>query len=479
MVSVWLALAFLLMGLAVGVGVGLWLARSSLAGQLGDLQQQLRQRDERVGQYESELRQALQDRARFEQQAQQAQDLLAQNQHLQAQVTELQSQIAALRTEKEADREKLAWIETAQQSLQATFEALASRALDRNVEQFLRSAEERLSALREQLYGGLNTHKESILGTVQPLQQSLKLLEEHVRQLERAREGAYQALKQQIDQLLQLQRHLQDSTARLQEALRNPQARGAWGEMQLRNIIEMAGLMRHVDFLEQVSMGDGRPDVVVLLPDGGYLPIDAKVPMSGYLEAFSKADPSERTQGLQQHLKDLRAHIDKLSQRDYLKGLSLSGQAKLRRAPDFVVLFLPLEGLLATALEYMPDLYEYAFQKRVILTTPSTLLALLKAVAFGWLRQNYADNIREIAKEGKDLYERLVTFAKHLEGLGKAIQTTVERYNETISSYEKRLLPAGRRFEALSSKTEKLASLPSIEESVRPLQNVPKDGAQG
>lgn len=469
MISFWVALVLLLVSLGAGLVMGLWLARSSLSSQLNELQQQLREREARLGQYEWELRQALQDKARLEQQAQQVSDLLAQNQRLQTQAAELQSQIAALRTEKEADREKLRWVETAQQQLQATFEALASRALDRNVEQFLRAAEERLSTLREQLQGGLNSHKESLLGTIQPLQQSLKLLEEHMRQLEQKREGAYRALEQQISQLVQLQRHLQDSTTKLQEALRNPQVRGTWGEVQLRNLIELAGLKQHVDFLEQVSLGDGRPDLVVLLPDGGYLPIDAKAPMNSYLEAFSKSDSKERVQILQQHVRELKIHIDKLSQRDYLKGLTLGGSAKVLRAPDFVVLFLPHEGLLSTALEYMPNLYEYAFEKRIILTTPSTLLALLKAVAFGWLRQNYAENIREIAKEGKELYERLSTFAKHLEGLGKAINVAVTRYNETVSSYERRLLPAGRRFEALSSKSEKLASLPPIEESARSL----------
>jgi len=315
---------------------------------------------------------------------------------------QLKLRVNSLEKEREADAEKLAWAQSAEQSLREAFQSLAAQTLQTNAQEFLQRAREQLDALTERLKGDWSAQKLEIKNLVEPLQKSLEELDQQVQALERRREGAYEGLTKQIEQLFQSNRDLQHTASTLAQALRSPTVRGRWGEVQLRRVVEMAGLTRHVDFDEQQSTDAGRPDMVVKLPNGGLLPVDAKTPMEAYLASI-ECPESERAAKIAEHVSAVRARIRELGTKQYW--------SQFERTPEFVVMFVPNDSCLSVAYEQDPGLLEYALQQRVLPTTPVTLLALLKAVAYGWQQQQVSDNARRIAQLGREIYERIGTSA--------------------------------------------------------------------
>ncbi len=379
----------------------------------------------------------------------------------------LKLDVARLQKEQEAYADKLQWAQTAQDTLKDAFRSLAAQSLQSNAEEFIKRAKDQLSTMAAQLKGDWGTQKQEMKNLVEPLRDTLKTLDAQVQTLERRREGAYHGLQEQLKQLFETQQQLQTTTTTLAQALKSSSVRGKWGEVQLRRVVEMAGMVEHVDFREQQATEDGRPDMVIRLPNAGELPVDAKTPMAAYLEAMEASDDQTRTAKLKDHAIAIRSRIRDLGQKRYWQ--------QFEHAPDFVVMFMPSDTCLCAAYERDGDLLDYAIQQRVMPTTPVTLLALLKAVAYGWQQQQIAENAHEIAEQGKSLYDRLLVFTEHLTGLGKHINQSVQDYNKTIASLENRVTPAARRLREMGVGSKDMpppagielqARLPVLPESV-------------
>jgi len=350
---------------------------------------------------------------------------------------QLQLQMASLKAEREAAGEKVQWVETAQQQLREAFQSLAVDVLRGNSDEFVSKAS----------------------GRLEPLEKALSGLEAHLRELEQKREGAYQGLQEQLRQLAQAQQQLQSTASGLAQALKSPTVRGRWGEYELRRVVEMAGLTEHVSFEEQTSAGDGRPDMLVYLPNEGVLPVDAKTPMQAYIASVEAADEKTRADRLDEHAKAMRARVNELSQRRYAE--------QLKRCPDFVVMFVPNDACLSSAFSRDPALLDYAVEKRVLLVTPVTLLALLKTVAYGWQQHQVAENARRIAEQGKELHARLIKFVEHLQRTGHELDSAVRAYNEAVGSLESRLLPAAAKLKDLGAAAADLPDVEPVERQAR------------
>jgi|DewCreStandDraft_1066081.scaffolds.fasta_scaffold01471_15 DNA recombination protein RmuC len=450
----------------IGTGLGAFIAcllfrakYAALQAQFQAVEQDRHEKDQRLQRTEAELRDVLDVKARAEQEAKRVPELERQLSELKEERTRLAAEVAELKKEREADKEKIQWIEVASERLRDTFQSLATQALQSNADEFLKRAREQLNTLLTQVQTSWHTHKAEMKLMIEPLQEHVNKLGQHVRELEQKREGAYEGLREQLRQLVQTHQQLQTTTANLVQALKSPVIRGKWGQYQLRRIVEMAGLTKHVDFEEQVGAGEGRPDMIIHLPNKGILPVDAKTPMQAYLEAMEATDDGIRTAKLKEHAKVMRDRVRELGQRHYWQ--------HFERAPEFVVMFVPNDACLSAAFEHDQDLFSFAFEQRVLLVTPVTLLALLKAVAYGWQQQQIAENARQIAKQGKELYNRLTKFVEHLQETGRNLDAAVKAYNKAVGSLEGRLIPAARRFKELGAATEELPSLSSIEQQAR------------
>jgi len=354
-----------------------------------------------------------------------------------------------------------------QAQLREAFQALSAGALERNNEQFLQLAKTSFETLQAQAKGDLELRNKAVEGLVTPLKESLDKLQQHNRELERARHQAYGGLTEQVKNLMAAQEKLNTETGKLVTALRAPQGRGRWGEMQLRRVVEMAGMLDHVDFREQqsVSTEEGRlqPDLIVNLPGGKQVVVDAKTPLLAYLEAVEAEDEELRTAKLREHAAQVKTHVKKLSAKAYWE--------QFPSAPEFVVMFLPGESFFSAALEQDPELIELGAQQRVILATPTTLIALLRAVAYGWRQERITENAERISELGRSLYERLAIMTEHFQKVGGSLQRATKAYNDTIGTLERNVLSAGRRFTELGvvSKRE-LQVLEPVEGSVREIQ---------
>jgi DNA recombination protein RmuC len=373
-----------------------------------------------------------------------------------------------LRREREAATEKLAVLDDAQKRLSDAFQALSAEALHRNNEAFLQLARTQLGGLQSEAVKDLDGRKKAIDELVAPIRESLGRVDEKLQVVEKERAGHYAALTRQLELLSGSQEQLRGETARLVQAMRAPTVRGRWGEMQLRRVVEMVGMLDHVDFHEQrtVSGDDGvqRPDMVVNLPAGKTVVVDAKVPLDAYLEAMEMAGEDARRERLTEHARQVRTHMQKLAARSYWK--------QFESAPDFVVMFLPGEVFYSAALEHDRSLLEDAFQRNVVLASPTTLVSLLRAVHVGWSQQQLAENARRISEEGRLLYERVGKLAEHFEKLGKSLRGAVGHYNNAIGSLEQRVLVSARRMKELGAgKGDELAALEPVERTPRPLQS--------
>lgn len=348
-------------------------------------------------------------------------------------------------------------VEDAKNQMGTTFRALAAEALQRSNEGFLQIASDRFAAARREGTTELAAREQAISALVTPLRQSLEKIDQQTQSLERSRGEAYVELKAQVGFLMQGQERLRAETGNLVNALRTPAVRGRWGEIQLRRVLEMAGMVEHCDFAEQESLAspDGRlrPDVVVHLPGGKSIVVDAKAPMAAYLSAHEAKSEAEQQLFLLQHAAQVRAHFQKLGAKNYWSQFAAS--------PELVVMFLPGDRFYAAALEQMPGLIEEAYANRVLVATPTTLIGILQAIHAGWKQERLAANAEEISRTGRELHERLATFAEHLARIGSALGRTVEAFNHTVGSFDNRVLPGARRLEDLSASGKKV--LPDIE----------------
>ena len=371
---------------------------------------------------------------------------------LQRQLSEKRQRLAALEaqyaSEQKSAEEKLALLEQARDQLKESFQALSSEALSKNNESFLNLAKTTLEKYQEGAKGDLDKRQEAINKTVEPVGIALKTFNERVEKIEERRTQTDASLKQQLQQLAESQIQLSKTTGSLVQALRAPQVRGQWGEMQLRRTVEMAGMINYCDFEEQASVetGDGqrqRPDMIIRLPNERVVVVDSKVPLAAYLDALQSEDPDHQKERMVAHARHIRDHIKGLSAKSYW--------TQFDNAPEFVVLFIPNETIFSAALEQDPELIELGVLNKVILATPTTLIALLKAIAYGWQQEAIAREAKDIAALGKELYERVSVVTGHFTKLGKSLDQSVGCYNKAVSSLESRLLVTAKKFEALDS----------------------------
>jgi len=350
-----------------------------------------------------------------------------------------------LAKEREGAQEKLQLLTAARSELENSFKALANSALESSNANFLELAKATLEKYQSQAKGELEAREKAVETLVKPINDSLKQMDEQVRELEKSRAQAYGTLTSQVASLLDTQRALQTETGNLVKALREPHARGRWGELQLRRVLELAGMLEHCDFLEQETIiGDerrSRPDVVVQLPGDKQIIVDAKAPIMAYLAALEAPDEATRATRLADHAQQVRHHIDNLGARSYW--------AQLPCTPEFVVLFLPGEVFFRAAMDCDPELIDYGVSRKVIVASPTTLIALLKAVAYGWNQKNLADSARKISEAGRLLYKRLGNMAGHMQEMGKKLGGAVTAYNDLLGSMERRVFPQARRFPEL------------------------------
>ncbi|MGD0311007.1 MAG: DNA recombination protein RmuC [Acidimicrobiales bacterium] len=422
-------------------------------------------------------------------------DVMGQNQALTTEIQEVRAQVdeqhrrmatlqservglaAQLEHERHAAAERSEAFEETRRQLTGEFSRLSSIALRQNNEQFLQLADTKLNETRQAADGELAKRQEAIEQLLKPIGEQLGKYEAGMQRLEVERQRAYTTLTEQMKTLSTSHDQLQKETRSLVTALRSPQTRGRWGELQLRRVVEMAGMLEHCDFDEQVTSdadsGRMRPDMVVHLPGGKNVAVDAKVPMQAFLDANEVDDESLRRVHLASHGRQMKAHVDALAKKEYWKRVDPS--------PEFVVAFIPGDPLLTAALEHEPGLMEYAVANHVLLATPTSLIALLRAVAYGWQQDSLAEHAREIQRDGAELYQRLSVLGDHVAGVGKGLNSAVAAYNKAVGSLESRVLVTARRFvdKGVVAAGEKELPRPApVDAMTRPLQS-PELGPPG
>jgi DNA recombination protein RmuC len=449
-------LAAVLVGVAIGVVVG-WLLASMRSH--GILEAGLREAETSATAAISEtiaVRKELESRKQ-------------ETEGLRADLREAENDGAAL--EARADEMRLRFAEQqrlladAERKLSDTFRSLAADVLKTTNESFLTLAGERLNSERKEASADLAARQKAIEGIVAPVKETLETLDSQIRAIENVRSAAYGSLSEQVKSLVETQTQLRSETANLVKALRAPVVRGRWGEIQLKRVVELAGMIDHCDFYQQgsVTTDDGRlrPDLVVRLPGDKNIVVDAKAPLQAYLEALEAPTDDLRAVKLKEHAGQVRIHVAKLSAKGYWE--------HLQPTPEFVVLFLPGETFFSAALEQDPSLIEMGVSQRVILATPTTLIALLRAVSYGWRQEQVAENAQKISDLGAELYERIATMVDHLAQLRSSLNTSVGAFNRTVGALQERVLPSVRKFKELG-----IASKKDLKE-FEPIDSAPRE----
>ena len=367
-----------------------------------------------------------------------------------------------LKSQEAIQQEREAAFELANAKLTQAFADIANRSLRANSDTFLKLAEQNLGTHQEKAKRELSEREKAVEELVKPIRDALQASHKQITDLEKSRSEAYGSIRNQLEAMQLSQKSLTQETQNLVKALRRPEVRGQWGEITLRRLVELAGMVEHCDFVEQVHTTNSdqiiRPDMIVNMPDKRQLVVDVKTPLDAYLSAVEAEDDAQRKLGLERHAKNVRAHIRLLSSKAYWK--------QFDESPEFVILFIPGDQFLSAALAEEPDLIEYALTEQIILATPTSFVALLKAVAYGWRQLALADNAKEIRVLAEDLYGRLGTFVTHMNRVGRALASSVENYNKAVGSLERKVLPGARKFTELgvhgNKEIEKLESLEPV-----------------
>ena len=372
--------------------------------------------------------------------------------------------LAQLAAERKATEEKLELVAEAEVRLRTSFQALCAEALRHNNEAFLQLARNSLGELHAITTGDLESRQRAIGELLMPIRQSLEKVDGTLQQVELERGASYAALVEQVKEMSATQQQLHAETSNLVKALRSPAVRGRWGDIQLRRVCEMAGMLGYCDFAEQRSAdaGDSRPDLTVRLPGGKVIVVDASAPLSSYLDAMETQDDERREALLRDHAGRVREHMTGLAGAAYWD--------QFESPPEFVIMFLPGETFFSAALQHDPTLIEYGVAEKVIPASPTTLIALLRSVAYGWRQERIAQNAREISDTGRELHDRVRLFAEHFAGMRRGLSSAIEAYNGAVGSLERRVLPQARRLADLGAASDgALPELTEIEVSLRAL----------
>jgi len=373
---------------------------------------------------------------------------------------------AEVEVKERATEEKLSLITGAQEKLSSVFQALSADALERSSTSFLKLAKETFENAQIRAKGDLDKRQQSIEGVLNPVKEFLDKLDHNIRVMERERKGEHESLKQQLKMMIDAERGLREETSALVKSLRVPIVRGRWGEIQLRRVVELAGMVHHCDFYEQKRDEEGmRPDLIVHMPGNKRVIIDAKTPCEAFLEAMQSHDLDVKEKKLKIHARHVRQHVMALSKKAYWQSF--------QPTPEFVVLFIPSDNFFNAALEFDPTLIEVGIEQGVIIATPTTLIGLLRAIAYGWKQENLSRNAQEVSKLGHTLYKRIVDMCKHVTGMGKKLAMSVEAYNQLVGSIESRVLVSARKFRELgaASRSIELEHLEGIDLTSRGFQS--------